>query len=296
MKRDYFKWLFFLLLGLFCVLEREVIVWFVTCSPNFSKKATIRDNSTEKRNVTKIKNKVHLVCYASGNEVNFRNQNTLLQSAINMGFDDFHLYNEKHLDQAFKDKNKHILEQKRGAGYWLWKPYVILDTLKRSNDGDIIIYLDSGVMLDKSINHILMKLESISSDIVLMENGHDNTQYVKRDLMKYFNMDTEEYRKKIHIDAAFMVFRNSETARAFVTEWLRCCEDESLLTDIPSKAEEYPEFKENRHDQAILTLLSYKNHNLVQVVPTTFMEECYHHHRRRERKKDFSLFNNSYSD
>jgi hypothetical protein len=38
----------------------------------------------------------------------------------------------------------HILEQPRGAGYWMWKPYVILKTLvERMDWGDYLCYVRS---------------------------------------------------------------------------------------------------------------------------------------------------------
>ena len=51
----------------------------------------------------------------------------------------------KDIDPEFYAKNKFILNQPRGAGYWLWKHYIIKDALSRVNDGDIDGFLQSKI-------------------------------------------------------------------------------------------------------------------------------------------------------
>jgi hypothetical protein len=53
-------------------------------------------------------------------------------------------FNKGDLDNSFVEKNNHILNQPRGAGYWLWKPYVIVKALSQMNDNDLLFYTDSG--------------------------------------------------------------------------------------------------------------------------------------------------------
>ena len=36
----------------------------------------------------------------------------------------------------------------RGGGYWVWKPWIIYNTLCNCNDGDIIYYVDAGCSLN----------------------------------------------------------------------------------------------------------------------------------------------------
>jgi hypothetical protein len=40
----------------------------------------------------------------------------------------------------FYEQNRQILDRPRGGGYWLWKPYIILDALQKSDPGDVILY------------------------------------------------------------------------------------------------------------------------------------------------------------
>jgi hypothetical protein len=70
--------------------------------------------------------------------------------------------------------------------------------------------------------------------------------------------------------ASVIFFRVSDYSRQFVAEWLKWClhrnrystictdEWRYLIDDSPSIAPNHPEFRENRHDQAILTTLAYR--------------------------------------
>ena len=68
-----------------------------------------------------------------------------------------HLFNKLQLytfidlqkDAEFYEKNaEFILHNKRGCGYWLWKPYLINKNINDMTNGDILLYLDCGCELD----------------------------------------------------------------------------------------------------------------------------------------------------
>jgi hypothetical protein len=56
---------------------------------------------------------------------------------------------------TFVNRNKNILERKRGAGYWLWKPYLIFQELYLALDGDIIVYSDALVNFVANISYLI---------------------------------------------------------------------------------------------------------------------------------------------
>jgi len=56
---------------------------------------------------------------------------------------------------TFVNRNKNILERKRGAGYWLWKPYLIFQELYLARDGDIIVYSDALVNFVANISYLI---------------------------------------------------------------------------------------------------------------------------------------------
>jgi hypothetical protein len=62
-------------------------------------------------------------------------------------YDGIYLHNEDDLDRAFynhfKDKFK-----LRGFGYWVCKPQIILQTLSKIDEGDLLQYTDIGCHLN----------------------------------------------------------------------------------------------------------------------------------------------------
>lgn len=64
-------------------------------------------------------------------------------------FDAIHLYNEYDLPTSFReDFNEQLRADVRGFGYWVWKPRVILETLSKMDDGDVLLYVDMGCHLN----------------------------------------------------------------------------------------------------------------------------------------------------
>ena len=94
---------------------------------------------------------IYLISYADGPEIYKKNQAGLVQSALNKGFSHFINYRKSQLSQDFKENNKEILSLKKGAGYWLWKPWVILNTLENIPENAIVIYADTGFVFKKHI-------------------------------------------------------------------------------------------------------------------------------------------------
>jgi hypothetical protein len=94
--------------------------------------------------------KKYLVNYA--HKTHHHSQISNSQSGLSVGgFDEVFSYGLSDIDDQFKEKNKNILEQDRGAGYWMWKPYVIKKALEKINDNDILFYSDSGISFIKPI-------------------------------------------------------------------------------------------------------------------------------------------------
>ena len=48
------------------------------------------------------------------------------------------------LSISFRNEFKSILSMKRGGGYWIWKFDIILNKLEEINNGEFLIYVDSG--------------------------------------------------------------------------------------------------------------------------------------------------------
>lgn len=178
-------------------------------------------------------------------------------SALKYGANHSIMFNEKCYEPFFYKLNQNIIKQERGAGYWLWKPYIILNNLNRLSDGDILIYTDAGVEIINDLKHIIDRMDS---DIFLFGNNYKHLDWCKMHVMESIMPDwpftfNEDYRQ---VQASAIIIRNSESAKDFVGKWLKLCQVDGFIDDSPSLSLNYHTFQEHRHDQAILTALQIK--------------------------------------
>ncbi len=165
------------------------------------------------------------------------------------------------LKTDFYLKNKLILDQPRGSGYWLWKPYIILDSLQKLNDGDVLVYLDCGLKFALNPSPLVELCKSSTTGILICDNRPVlNCWFTKRDVFTVLNSDSETYWNSFQVMAGFMLVRKSDSSVSFVSEWLKTCEINNLITDDPSQCglPELPGFVEHRHDQSLLSVLVKK--------------------------------------
>lgn len=228
----------------------------------------------------KLPGDVWLVSYAGGGDVHFQNQRYLTESALNKCIDFYKPYNADHIDSDYKKAHANILSQKKGDGYWLWKPYLILKTLEEIPEDDIVFYVDSGASISKPIDSLINHLTD--HDIVAFAAQSINRKYIKRDLLLMMEADNDWARDNINIQASFFLIKNTKFSRDFVKKWLKLCEDERAVTDLPSK-DEHPEFIVHRHDQSILSLLSLQYPEKFYILPfEKGRGDYFFHHRRRQ--------------
>ena len=235
---------------------------------------------------TEIKHRppVYLISYVDGpDETYFKNQNAMALSALNKGIDFIFNYKRSHLDPEFVHKNEHILNQPKGAGYWLWKPYVILKTMEHAPENSVIIYADAGFIFQSSIKIALEKIKH--HDMILYDytptDGHIVENVVKRYALKKMNCDTEACRKSSSLLAGFLILKNTPTTRNFIKQWLTYAQDSKILMDGSFSVTEHPNFVHHKHDQAILCVLYHKLPKGIITMPHTWFKQfAFIHHRK----------------
>ena len=77
--------------------------------------------------------------------------------------------------------------------------------------------------------------------------------------------DAEKYHNGVQLSATFSLWKNTPETIKFLNEWVIYCKDARCLTDQPNTSSKgnLPGFKEHRHDQSILSILSQK-HKLIR--------------------------------
>lgn len=164
------------------------------------------------------------------------------------------------IDKHFKDMHASILDEAKGAGYWLWKPYFILQALNQLQDGDVVMYADAASHFIRSANPLLELPVTCQQDIIPFELDHLEGAWTKRDAFFYMNADAMGFQETRQFLASFIVIRKSAFSMQFMNEYLEYCCNPKILTDLENLCglPNYPGFTAHRHDQSVFSLLCKK--------------------------------------
>jgi len=188
------------------------------------------------------------------------------------GFDHVYHYTYDNVSAAFRETNKDIVEYWRGAGYWIWKPWIILNTmLNVANGCDVICYCDSGAWWNNSAIPLFELSTSIKYGVMMFahtvsgwgesEDSVNLTErlWSKRDAFSILGVDIEEIYDTVIRKATFSCYQTNPDSIHFVSEWLFHAMDRRVISDDENVfMQNIDGFQENRHDQTIMSLLSKK--------------------------------------
>jgi hypothetical protein len=208
--------------------------------------------------------RVRLVTFAS--EPFYSQQKQLNESAPNGGITDTAAWTYTQLKAtAFYRMHREILDAVRGCGYWLWKPYLIRAEMERVNNGEFVVYYDVG---RPASPHLITRALAPLLDWCERENGGmlpgvyvpeygPNTRWIKRECFVLMDCDSAQYWEHPQVQATYSVWQKSDRTLVFLDEWLRWCTAPGVLTDETAcpQINNFPDFVDHRHDQAVLTLL-----------------------------------------
>ena len=191
-----------------------------------------------------------LINFAAG-EVHEKHRELQIESAEKIcSFDRIVQCGRDSLDDQFVDDNASLLEHEHGAGLWLWKPYVILNTLKECSDGDIVFYLDADWYFAKDPQPFIDRAEEI--DILLFHEAGDPAKWwCSRNTFMEMDAYTAEYARTTMLLAGYSLWKCCKKSIDFLEKWLQlCCRREVILPIIYNEGHCY--------DQSILTILAKK--------------------------------------
>ncbi len=227
-----------------------------------------------------------LISFATGR---FKNSQQILEKkSYECGVDKVISYNENDIDKQFIKKNFSILSNARGAGYWLWKPYLILKTLNESELDSIIIYCDSGAY---PIINLDIVDEMIDKNNFIFFKNHEkiNKYWTKYDCFYLMGCLQEKVVLGEQCNAAFQFYKNNDLSKDLLNEYLRYSENLNIISDIPNiYGKNFDGFMDHRHDQSILSNLINKYSLYMYRDPTQWgniykqkdeYEQIFHHHR-----------------
>ena len=140
----------------------------------------------------------------------------------------------------------------RGFGYWVWKPYIIVQSLSSLSDGELLLYTDAGILVISDPRSLVCCLND--SDIASFElHGIKEREWTKRTVMEELNTPDDQ-RKSWQRSASYILFRRSEFTVDFCETWLEMCKTKHLVdnTALPNDFA----FKFHRNDQSLFSLLA----------------------------------------
>lgn len=176
------------------------------------------------------------------------------------GFDFVREFSPGLIDIDFRQNFSNILSQRKGGGYWLWKPWVIQNTLDQINDNDLLFYSDSAAYFINPVKPLKDLPWEFEQDVIPFELELPECNWTKRDAFIAVGVDGRGHEQTNQRLASFILLRKTEFSRYFINEYLKYCCDEQVLTDLHNKygLDNFDGFREHRHDQSIYSLLTKK--------------------------------------
>lgn len=174
------------------------------------------------------------------------------------------IYTPADLSPDFTAPLADTLKEKRGGGYWLWKPYIIKDMLNQLNEDDILLYVDCGCTLQpKGAPRIKEYAEMISKasgkSILGMELPFKENIWTSSAIFEHFGITPEDERwNSNQILTGTHMYRKCKESLDFIEAWLEIAKKHPrLFTDDNNNESKQrnPAFMENRHDQSIFSIL-----------------------------------------
>ena len=185
-------------------------------------------------------------------------------------FDEVILYTPGDLPDYVRSST--LIKYPRGAGYWCWKPALILETLKKFDEGDVVVYVDAGCTIRKSPKwHEFFSLME-NFDTVCFEYADSQPQWEKwgasSSRIKYWSkVSTLEFMGKLtgkedvgemHQIMGGVLFMKGKD-NSLLKNWIEIIFSHPELVLDPDNEEQKVQpsyYAGHRHDQTILTPLA----------------------------------------
>ena len=178
-------------------------------------------------------------------------------------FDEHDLKN----DSFWENTVQHMMQNRVSVpgkfyGYYAAKAYFVEKVLNKIPENDILLYVDSGCELNKNGFPKLEQYyqECLDTEGVFFSLDLPECQWTKMDTYCIIMEENVDYLMTRHIISTTFLLKNTSITRELVRKWKDICVEEGgrYLDDSPSELPNNYIFRENRHDQSILSLLVKK--------------------------------------
>lgn len=186
-------------------------------------------------------------------------------------FDQIVIYKDTDLPDYPDFWEKHsqfILSNSRGYGYWIWKPYLVLKTLEKMEENDILVYADAGCTFNHDgiprLHEYFDMVRNSDYGILSFNLSHLQKTFTKMDLFDFLEMNDETYKQFTILMATIFIIKKCPHSVELVKKWYDVMSNHyHLIDDSPSILPNDVDYVEHRHDQSVFSLLLYKYGSII---------------------------------
>jgi len=207
-----------------------------------------------------MKNKILFVTYGSSN-FNLQKKHIVNLAKNSKFFDETISYSPRDLDDSFKNKYSEVLSNNRGGGFWIWKNQILKQTVENLKENDLIVYSDAGSSLNLSAkNRFDSYIDNLlSSDKSTLRFKLDLKEkfWTTKEIFEFFGLDNKsKYGNSEQYLAGHMILKNNKDLKDQIQEFDNLLNYDHYLITNKYDNNQIQDFKENRHDQSVFSLLS----------------------------------------
>ena len=205
-----------------------------------------------------MKDKIHFVSYGD-NKFKIARQRIYNEALNTNWFHSIKCYDKEDLSTSFKKKFKNILSMKRGGGYWIWKFDIIINKLKEIDNEEFLIYVDSGCTINsngsKRLNEYIEMIKNNKNKIISFQMHHHENVWTTKQIFDSFNISENDpiQTSGQYIGGVLIMQKCDAVIKMFEDCLNKITKDPLIITDSYNKNQRKV-FKDNRHDQSILSI------------------------------------------
>lgn len=191
-------------------------------------------------------------------------------------FTNYYSFDDKKLAKKYpffwQEHESFIQSNKRGFGYWIWKPFLVLQCLEEMKEGEGLLYLDGGCHLNlnegsilklKNYFHTAEKTGMLVTQLFDGQFGFESLSeksWTKKELLDLLEV-SEPNRSSGQFQSGIIFVINNSENRRLIANWLDLCQTNNygFLTGNSLVEQNYSSFVEHRFDQSIFSALAKNN-------------------------------------
>ena len=169
---------------------------------------------------------------------------------------------QQELPDFWKSHGDFVLANKRGFGYWLWKPYILLDALESLEPAEQgVLYMDAGCSINlesfaarKRFRDYIENSNKSGGFFFELRGENTHRAYTKKGVLDSLGAHDIEDRNLVAATVFFL--SNSPEARSFLRNWaeLMTVNGYGHLIDPEHSESQEPVFIAHRHDQSLMSI------------------------------------------